>query len=161
MFDNAAPSSGEVRALANQLLAWAEQLAAMPAMRGDLSVEDRDDLVLGLALGVREFHRRRARVFPAAEFGQPTWEVMLDLFIQQLNGYRVSFNHLVLEGSLPAEIVATCVETLAALGLVERTPDQLDSRMSWLSLSEVAAHGLTGLLLECAEVIRPHPGAHT
>src|SRR5688500_15410868 len=59
MFENAPPRAGDVRALAHQLLNWADHLSDRPDPARELTEEGRHDLILGLALATREARRLR------------------------------------------------------------------------------------------------------
>ncbi len=154
MLENAPPSPGEVRALATQLLSWADQLAARHWSGYELS-EDNDDLLLALAVAGREISRRRSRIFSGTAVGNPQWDVLIDLFVQEANGYRVSLDHLALAGELRAEIVYDSVERLVKAGLVERADDRFDKRTSWLSLTSKGKQGMTDFFTETANFVRP------
>ena len=158
MFEDAPPSAGEVRALAHQLLSWADHLSAVPQPGRELSEADRHDLILGLALATRGARRLRAEIFPGAPLHNAAWDVLLDLFIQEMNGFRTSLDHMSLAGDLPAATVYEAVEQLAGLGLLERAPDRFDSRVVWLSLSGRGRQGMFDLLEQSTEFVRPARG---
>src|SRR5690349_12184989 len=126
MFEEAPPSAGAVRALAHQLLSWANHLTAPPEAGSEMTEEERHELVLRVTLAVRQACRLRAAIFPGAPFGNPVWEVMRELFIQEMNGFRTSLDNLSLAGELPAATVYDAVETLVSLGLVERATDRFE-----------------------------------
>ena len=158
MHDTAPPSAGEVRALAHQLMTWAEHLSAGAAPAREPGEEDSHDFVLGLALATREARRLRAEIFAGVPFRNAAWDVMLDLFIQEMNGFRTSLDHLALTGDLPAAVIYENVESLSRLGLIERTPDRFDNRVVWLSLTIVGRQGLFDLFAQSAELVRPVAG---
>lgn len=155
MLENAPPSPGEVRALASQLLSWADRLATRTWTGHDLPHEDEGELLLALAVAERELGRRRSRIFADAAFDNPTWEVFVDLYVQEAHGYRVSLDHLALSGDLHAETVYECVGALVAAGLVERVADRFDKRIEWLSLSSAGKRGMVEFLLESTRFVRP------
>jgi hypothetical protein len=155
MFDSALPRAGDVRALAHQLLSWANHLSDRPDPVRELTEEGRHDLVLGLATALREARRLRAEIFPGIPFANPNWDVMLDLFIQEMNGFRTSLDHLALTGDLPAPTVYESVDTLVRLSLVARTPDRFDNRVFWLSLTVTGRQGMFDLFAQSAEIVRP------
>ena len=158
MFDSAPPRAGDVRALAHQLLGWADLLSDRPDLARDATEEGRHDLVLGLANALRDARRLRAEIFPGIPLGNPNWDVMLDLFIQEMNGFRTSLDHLALTGDLPAPTVYDSVDALARLGLVTRTPDRFDSRVFWLSLTATGRQGMFDLFAQSGEIVRPISG---
>jgi len=157
MFEEAPPSAGAVRALAHQLLSWANHLTTAPEIGKEMTEEELHDLVLRITLAVRQACRLRAAIFPGAPFGNPVWEVMRELFIQEMNGYRTSLDNLSLSGELPAATVYDAVETLVSLGLVECTTDRFDTRTQWLSLSVRGRQGMFDLFSSCADFVLPGP----
>ena len=161
MFDTVPPRAGDVRALAHQLLSLADQLSERPDLISELTEEGRHDLALGLASTLREARRLRAEIFPRIPFSNPNWDVMLDLFIQEMNGFRTSLDHLALTGDLPAPIVYDSVDTLVRLGLVARTADRFDNRVFWLSLTGPGRQGMFDLFAQSAEIVRPIAGRPT
>lgn len=155
MFEDAPPNAGEVRALAHQLLAWADHLTSPPEPDREPSEADRHDVILGLAVATRGTRRLRAAIFPDAPLDNAAWDVLLDLFIQDMNGFRTSLGHMTTAGDLPAAAVDEGVEVLAGLGLLERTPDRLDNSVVWLSLSATGRQGMFDLFELSADFARP------
>jgi hypothetical protein len=154
MFDDAPPSAGEVRAMAHQLMAWADYLLTRPAPGRELSAEEKHELVLAAAHAMRDTGALRARLFDMP-FGNPNWDVMLDLFIRDANGYRVTADQLALGGEVAAATVHCCLDVLAARGLIERTPDRFDSNVKWLSLSPVGKQAMVEFMLQTARFFSP------
>lgn len=155
MLENAPPSPGEVRALASQLLAWADQLATRNWTGFDPEAEVGDELMLALAVSGREISRRRNQIFAHAALGNPAWDVLLELYVQEARGYRVSLDHLALSGELRAETVYASAEVLIEAGMVERTPDRFDARVAWLSLSPSGKRGISEFLRETSRFVTP------
>jgi DNA-binding MarR family transcriptional regulator len=151
MNDTAPPSAGAVRALAHQLLAWADHLAD----GHEPEAPDRTKHLLALALELREARRRRMRLFPRVPLGNTTWEVLLDLFIEELHGIPVSLHQLALAGDHPAPSVYDSAEMLERLGLIERKPDPADSTGILVVLTVTARHGLYELFEQSAESVGP------
>jgi hypothetical protein len=159
MSDQAPPRAGDVRALAHQLLSWADHLSARVAPGHALTDEGQHELILCLASALREARRLRGQIFPGVPLGNPNWDVMLDLFIQEMNGFRTSLDALALTGDLPAPAVYECVNNLANLGLLERTQDRFDSRVFWLALTVAGHQGMFDLFARSAEFVFPIAGS--
>lgn len=157
MFDHAPPTAGEVRALAHQLLSWAEELTAMPAPATAWSEDDRRELALSQAEAARREARLRARIFAGVPFGNANWEIMLELFIREMSGFRVAADDLVGENLLPLELVMRSVDALEEFGLVEKAFDRFDRRICWLSLSDAGKQGMARFLLDSVRSARPRP----
>jgi len=155
VFDETPPSAGEVRALAHQLLTWAEHLAIPPEPGEELSEAQRHDLILGLAVAARGLRRLRSAIFPDTQLGNSAWDVLLDLFIQEMTGNRTSLDHLALEGDIAAAVVYEAVELLVERGLLERTPDRFDNRIHWLSLTVAGRQGMSDLFQLSTDFVRP------
>lgn len=152
---NAPPSAGEVRAVAHQLMTWAEGLAVSHAYDVAESDEAAGDILIELAKAVREIRHMRVRIFPGVSLGEPAWDVLLDLFIKEAEGFRVSLDHLSFEGDIPAHTVYRAVDLLTDLGLVARAADRFDDRVVWLTLSDKGRDGMIGLLQQSAGLVRP------
>lgn len=155
MVEDAPPSAGEVRALATQLLAWADRLAARPAVSDTLTGDARQDLIIALADAALQVRRLRAQLFPEVPLAEPLWDVLLSLFAKEANGYRVSLDHLTLDSDLPAPKVRECVAQLATSGVIELHPDRFDAKVVWLSLSAEGKEKMTELMLQSADFVGP------
>ena len=147
MVDNA-PNAGEVRAFAQQLLAWADRLAKAPRPCRVLADADRHEFVHALAEEARERARLCARTFPDAGFVSPAWRVVLEIFIREAGGYRVSLDDLTEWGELPLLTVLGTINGLIEKRLVERREAEGESRAVWISLSSIGRQKMTDMLLE-------------
>ena len=150
---NAPPSAGEVRALANQLLSWADHLSARTAAETLLTEGEQRELALGLAEAARDAALLRSRLLPGVVLGNLAWDVILELFIRTEKGFRVPRNGLALEAETPADAIQRSVRTLREQGLVMETRDRFDPCVTWLSLSDEANRGMTALLIETARLV--------
>jgi DNA-binding MarR family transcriptional regulator len=154
MVKNAPPSAGEVRVLAQQLMAWADQLAAGPQINRVLADADRHELVLALATAARAITRLRVRIFPDVGFANPAWAIMLEIFIREANGLRVSLDQLTAEEDLPPLVVYRSLNLLIDKGLIERSEPKSDQQAVRLSLSLAGKRKMMELLLESAAYTR-------
>ena len=152
--ESAHPSAGDVRALAHQLLSLADQLAAGPQINRVLADADRHELVLTLATAARAITRLRVRIFPDVGFANPSWAIMLEIFIREANGYRVSLDQLTAEDDLPPLTAYRCVNLLIDKGLVERHGTRPGQEAVSLALTLQGKRKMMELLLESAEYAR-------
>ena len=150
MVDNA-PSAGEVRAFAQQLLASADRLVTAHRSCRVLADADRHEFVLALAEAARERARAAARAFPDAGFVSPAWRILLEIFIREAGGYRVSLDELTEWGELPLLTVLGNLNRLIEKQLVERRDAGGDTGAVWLLLTPAGRQKLTDLLLQFAE----------
>ncbi|HEY6817352.1 MAG TPA: hypothetical protein VI168_17585 [Croceibacterium sp.] len=158
MLQTIQPNAGEVRALANQLLALADQLAAQPACAASQPADAaRPETILAFASRARDLRRRRTVTFPHLRLREPMWDVMLDLFIEQEMGRRVSVDHLVLAGDADEAVLRHAVAVLVTTGLVERVTDRFDQRVVWLTLSPAGQAGMIEHFTQAIVAISPLP----
>lgn len=155
MSQTAPPTPGEVRALAHQLLTWAEQLSALPPRVAPLSDDDRHEFVLARAEALRREAQLRARLFPGANFGNAVWDVALELFVRDMAGFRVSLEDLAADDLLPQAEIIRCVNEMIDLGIVEQLTDRYDARISWISLTASGKQSMTRFLLESSRNSNP------
>ena len=154
MVKNAPPSAGDVRALAHHLLSWAEHLAAGPQLNRVLADADRNELVLVLATAARAIARLRTRIFPDVGFANPAWAIMLEIFIREANGYRVSLDQLTAEDDLPQLTAYRSLNLLIDKGLIERSEGKTHNDAVWLTLTLQGKRKMMELLFESAEYAR-------
>jgi DNA-binding MarR family transcriptional regulator len=155
MFEAKPPNAGEVRALAQQLLTWADQLALAPVAERALSEEQLQDCVLALAMAGRDIAHLRARMFPDTDFASSGWDVMLEIFIREAQGQRVSLEQLAADDTWPPLTVHRSVNMLIDKQLVTRGYKDPGTREVWLSLTSAGKEKMAAFLLESARFSRP------
>lgn len=155
MDENAPPSAGEVRALAHQLLSWADQLATARQASRALAEGDRHEVVLEVANAARAIARLRARTFPDLGFANAGWLVLLEVFIRQADGARISLEQLAVEARLPLLSTYQCVNELIDKGLVERSGSAPGGPDVHLALTPSGSRKMSDLFLASTEYARP------
>lgn len=94
------------------------------------------DTLLAAAQSLYATRRRRERIFPANLFGEPAWDIMLDLYVQARRGSRVSISSACLAGGTAPTTGLRWLGILENQGLVERERNMQDGRMSWVHLTQ-------------------------
>lgn len=79
--------------------------------------------------------RRREKFFDADHFGEPQWDLLLDLFIAGKRGQQVSVSSACIAASVPPTTALRHIVILTEQGFIERVPDPYDSRRVNLRLS--------------------------
>ena len=100
-----------------------------------LEVERNADRLAEIAGREYRARRSRERYFDRTLFGEPAWDILIDLFIQQSSGKTVSVTSAAIASQVP---VTTALRHLAALqkaGLVERMRSAADARVKLLRLT--------------------------
>jgi DNA-binding MarR family transcriptional regulator len=80
--------------------------------------------------------RVRDRVFGNyALFGEPAWDILLDIVAAEGTGKRVSITDACIASSVPLTTALRWIGALEKHGLVERSDDKNDARRSWIMLT--------------------------
>ena len=94
--------------------------------------------------------RLRDRFLDPDLFGEPAWDMLLDLYAARLEHQRVSVSSLCIAAAVPSTTALRWLRTLTESGLVVRRADPHDKRRVFIELGEPAARGLTGYFAELA-----------
>ncbi len=129
------PSSGRPGKVERAIRA--APVSALPLVVGDAgSLARRERLALTLA---REFYagrRRRARYLSADLFGEPTWDILLDLYVAARENRRVPTTSACIGAHVPPTTALRWLRILEMRGMVEREEDGRDGRRTFVKLTE-------------------------
>lgn len=81
----------------------------------------------------------RNRLFGSKLFGEPAWDILLDLYVTHGKGQSISVSSASLAGGTPATTGLRWLSTLDREGFIERRGDDIDQRRQFVSLSD---HGV-------------------
>lgn len=101
-----------------------------------------------VARRMRDVARRRLRHLSADWFGEPGWEMLLELFIQFAGGARVSTKSLAIASGAPDTTALRIMDRLEAASLIERLPSQADKRVTLVSLTRKGVVAVGSVLME-------------
>lgn len=110
------------------------------------SANDPDESGLALANARRTARRRllRRQLVGADElFGEPAWEILLDLFIHEREAKPVSVSSAFIASGLPTSSAQRLIQRLCDAGLLMREADHGDGRRTNIRLSPDLTHRLT------------------
>jgi len=110
------------------------------------SAGDPEDSSLALANARRTARRRllRRQLVGADElFGEPAWEILIDLFIHECEAKPVSVSSAFIASGLPTTSAQRLVQRLCDAGLLMREADHGDGRRTNIRLSPHLTHRLT------------------
>ncbi len=82
--------------------------------------------------------RARARFLPVDLFGEPAWDLLLDLFIAGEEGKPISITSACIASGVPSTTALRWIGVLDERGLISRDPDPEDGRRIYVSLTEAA-----------------------
>jgi hypothetical protein len=86
----------------------------------------------------------RARFFDPELFGDPAWDMLLDLTAAHGEGARVSVTSLCIAAGVPATTALRWLTQMVESGIFERVPDPADKRRAFIGLSEKALTAMSG-----------------
>lgn len=140
-----APAGEDAAAAAADIVPAIPAAQADPAAQTDPAIADAPPAAppLTLARARRAFaaRRRRQQVFGnrADIFGEPAWDMLLDLYIALHEGRSVTVSNACLSSGAATTTGLRWVATLAERGLVERIPDPKDGRRYFVRLTAEAS----------------------
>lgn len=133
---------GRLITAAHDLLATARELEATAKLE-DAANASRDGARdegrswLGVARRIYRDRRRRDELFRGTHlFGEPAWDILLDLFIAIVENKRISITSACIGAAAPSTTALRWLNILEREGLIEREGDSNDLRRSYVRLSE-------------------------
>lgn len=118
------------------------------ADRRCLGADERAAAAVSIARRIYALAARRERRFGPELFSNPAWLMLLDLFVSEAEGRRLSVTALCLGSRKPLATALRYVAVLCDAGLTTRSADAVDARRSFVSLTDKARRSLIDLLLE-------------
>lgn len=110
-------------------------------MNGDMAVaiatgEDATR-VLFQARQLYAMRRRRDAAFGTRDLlGEPGWDILLDLFIGELEGTRIQVSSVCLDAGVPSTTILRWLARLEREELVYRAADNIDGRRRFVRLTD-------------------------
>jgi hypothetical protein len=151
-------SAGQMRSLGASLLKLADALddAWHPAgVRSEYHwmtraghIERRSLQLAQVAGRLRAAARRRRRHLSGEWFGEPAWEMLLELFIQFSGGARVSTKSLVIASGAADTTALRIMDRLEEAELIQRSPSQTDKRVTLVGLTRRGVVAVGSVLME-------------
>lgn len=131
--------SQQLKMLGTQLIRIASEMAASEQVGDKKSIFSRFGQKKSAWLDAAEAAcRERAErhdFFPSDFFGEPAWNILLDLFIVDLKGQRISVQDACLSSGVPPTTALRYVGQLEEGSFVKRVPDATDARRTFLVIT--------------------------
>jgi hypothetical protein len=86
----------------------------------------------------------RARFFDAELFGDPAWDMLLDLTAAHGEGVQVSVTSLCIAAAVPATTALRWLTQMSESGIFVRVPDPADRRRAFIALSDRSLTAMAG-----------------
>lgn len=95
---------------------------------------------------VLAFRRARVTYFGADLFGEPAWDLLLELYLAELDHVRLSVSKACSRAYVPNSTAMRWITKLIESGLVRRYDDQFDQRRSFLALTDRGTAAMEDLI---------------
>jgi len=154
--------------IANELLAMARQFEqddnapALVALTGraerapDLPHERDHPVWTEIAKQHYRNRRRRDKIFGTETlFGEPAWDILLDLFIAAKEGRRVSVMSACIGAAVPSTTALRWISALEREGLLLREDDADDARRTYVMLSPCGYEAMVEYFDTASRTLRP------
>ena len=96
---------------------------------------------------LRHARSLRTHVFDADLFGEPAWDILLDLYHSNLTQARIQVSSVWVESRIPPTTTLRWLKVMEGRGLVQRYSDPHDARRTYVSLTPHAI-GIMDALFE-------------
>lgn len=104
-----------------------------------------------VALRLRAKSHRRTRHLSPEWFGEPAWEMLLELFIQFAGGARVSTKSLIMASGVADTTGLRVIDRLEQAGLIDRSASRMDKRVTLVSLTSEGVVAVGSILIEAED----------
>ncbi|MBX9886020.1 MAG: winged helix DNA-binding protein [Novosphingobium sp.] len=122
----------------DQLAVPSATFGAGRAARAGVNASQNEPYWLVLARRAYADRSRRNHLFDADLFGEPAWDLLLDLFVATHEGRPVSVTSACIAANVPTTTALRWISALEAKGLIERANDPRDARRALLRLTGTA-----------------------
>lgn len=112
-----------------------------PASFGTAQTSLPDPRIVRQVIGNRQ---SRARFFDAELFGDPAWDMLLDLTAAHGEGAQVSVTPLCIAAAVPATTALRWLTQMVESGIFVRVSDPADRRRAFIALSDRSLTGMAG-----------------
>lgn len=107
--------------------------------------------------GILQLRRRRREIFGNAAFGEPAWDILLQLYDAQLQGRRECVTSLCTASGVPPTTGLRWIQFLEDRGWIQRRGDLCDHRRSCVSLTHKGVEAMECFFTQ-PELVEPALG---
>lgn len=135
--------AGGLLALSQQLLSMAGAATSAPPAKeegvehspwGSAEEEPNGTLLIYIAEAMYRHRQSRRELFPNGLFGEPGWDILLDLFISSRRNRQVTVSDACLASLVPSTTALRSLAQLEQEGMVERHRDPQDGRRIYVRM---------------------------
>lgn len=104
--------------------------------------------VLQHAKAVYAFRRKRSQWLPNDLFGEPAWDILLELFVMRMQGKPTRVKTACIASGVPATTALRWINVLERKGLISSSADSVDHRVRWIWLKDEPYQKIYEMLAE-------------
>ena len=131
----------DLRRLGNELIEMANSLSSEPRQRRTLNGREADEIdwraLIPVAKMLYKLRGQRNTIFGEELFGEPAWDMLLDLFVMYADAKHVRVTSACIASRVPPTTALRWLGVLEAEGLIERAPSLQDSRVTYVQLTSI------------------------
>lgn len=134
-----------LRAAAFEMLDMADKIAAASQLPyASMASSSRADTnpsgltLLQAALDTYRIRRSRDKYFPSAIFGEPAWDILLDLYANETLGRKVTVSNVCVAAAAPMSTGMRWLRMLEDRGFITREAADDDNRVIFVRLTDLA-----------------------
>jgi DNA-binding MarR family transcriptional regulator len=140
--------SDEVSRIASTLARLSTGPTVAPPTVQKLSDVDTPPVSAEMVRSIIRARRLRARFFEEDLFGDPAWDMLLDLLQAEISHLRVPVSSLCIAAAVPATTALRWLKTMVSQGLFIRRADPHDGRRVFVELAPTASQALRSYFAE-------------
>jgi hypothetical protein len=144
--------SEEVSRIASTLARLSGGPSAVPRHLESEPISDAPPVSAETVRSVIRARRLRARYFPEDLFGDPAWDMLLDLLQAEISQLRVPVSSVCIAAAVPATTALRWLKTMVQQGLFVRRADPHDGRRVFVELASEASQALRRYFAEVGQV---------
>ncbi|TZG28733.1 MarR family transcriptional regulator [Sphingomonas montanisoli] len=103
------------------------------------------------ARALMEMRRRRDTILGHDLFGEPAWDILLDLYTSEVEGKQVKLSALGLLAGIAPTTMMRWTAVLVNRGLINRSSDDRDQRIRIVSLSDAGRARIEQVLMHSSD----------
>lgn len=92
--------------------------------------------------------RERASMFEAGFFGEPAWDILLDLYVETQSGRQVDITSATIASCVPATTALRWLSVMEIKGIILRKPCETDRRRTFIQFSEAGLASMQSYLVQ-------------
>jgi DNA-binding MarR family transcriptional regulator len=137
----------EIARLCRELEAIVERKAVQPqaAIIASAHAPSESDLIV-LAKSLIKERAMRYCHLSGMDLGEPVWDILLDLYVSDATGRRVSVSSACIASNVPPTTGLRYVSSLTSKGDILRVLDETDARRVFVKLSDEVTEAIRGYL---------------